>query len=296
MTASMNNALAGVIKLLDLKKIAENTYVGGQAKSNHNRIYGGQVVSQALMAAQATVEGRPAISLKSDFLRPGDPEQDVIYKVENVRDGRSFNTRRVTAVQTQQGEEKIIFTMSASFQLPEKGVFHQIDMADFPLPTELPEPKEHWERIKDKLPEHAKQWFELDRAFEERAVEFNDPTAPEKKDPYYAVWFKANGTLNKESGEDNNLHQGLFAYVSDMCLLDTCILPHGISWMQENFQSASLDHSIWFHRDLRVDEWLLFVCDSPSAFGGRGFNRASVYNEEGLLVASVIQEGLIRVK
>ncbi len=291
MNASMNAALAGVIKLLKLEKKDEHTFIGAQAKTNNNRIYGGQVVSQALMAAIATVENRPAISLKSDFLRAGDPNQDVIYKVENVRDGRSFNTRRVTAIQTQKGKEQIIFTLTASFQEPEESISHQIDMTQFPKPLELPEPKVHWEKIKDKLPEHAKQWYEMDRAFEERPVLFNDPTSPTKREPHQAIWFKANGVL----GDDSELQQGLFAYASDMFLLDTCILPHGISWMQVNLQSASLDHSVWYHRDLRVDEWLLFVCDSPILYGARGFNRASVYTETGVLVASVIQEGLIRV-
>lgn len=291
MTQSMNAALAGVVKLLDLKKINETTFEGAKTQTNNNRIYGGQVVSQALMAAIATVEGRPAISLKSDFLRAGDPNQSVIYKVENVRDGRSFNTRRVVAMQKQKGKEQIIFTLSASFHEPEDGVFHQIDMAHYPKPLDLPSPTENWEKIKDKIPEHARQWYEGDRAFEERPIKYKDPVNPEKSDPYFAVWFKANGTLNN----DKHLHQGLFAYVSDMCLLDTCILPHGISWMQGNFQSASLDHSIWFHRDFRVDEWMLFVCDSPIAFGARGFNRATVYRENGDVIASVTQEGLIRV-
>ncbi len=291
MNASMNDALAEVIRLLKLEQKDEHTFVGAQAKANHNRIYGGQVVSQALMAAIATVENRPAISLKSDFLRAGDPEQDVIYKVENVRDGKTFNTRRVTATQTQKGKEQIIFTLSASFQEPEESVSHQIDMAQFPKPLELPEPKVHWEKIKDRLPDYAKQWYDMDRAFEERAVLFNDPTSPTIREPHQAIWFKANGVLD----DDKDLQQGLFAYASDMFLLNTCILPHGISWMQGNLQSASLDHSIWFHRELRVDEWLLFVCDSPILYGARGFNRACVYTESGRLVASVIQEGLIRV-
>lgn len=291
MSTSINKALEAVIKLLDLRQIDESHYAGRTGDVNDNRIYGGQVVSQALMAAIATVENRPAISLKSDFLRAGDPKQEVIYQVENVRDGRSFNTRRVTARQTQKGKEQIIFTLSASFQEPEEGLFHQIDMKDYPKPHELPEPKEHWDKIKDKLPEHVKQWYATDRAFEERPVVFNNPVEPVKRDPYYAVWFKASSAIH----DDMHLHQGLFAFVSDMCLLETCVLPHGISWMQPNFQPASLDHSIWFHRELRVDEWLLFECDSPSAFGGRGFNRASVYTEDGVLLASVIQEGLIRV-
>jgi len=288
---SISKALAEVIELLKLKKIDENTFSGGQSKLNSNRIFGGQVVAQALVAAFETVESRPAISLKSDFLRAGDPKQDVIYQVENVRDGRSFNTRRITAIQTQKGKEQIIFTMSASFQEPEDGKEHQIDATPLPQPEDLPLPEEHWEKIKDKLPDYAKRWYETDRAFEERAVEFNSPIEPVIKQPFYAVWFKANGKLE----ENVRLHQALFAYASDMCLLDTCILPHGISWMQENFQSASLDHSIWFHRDFRVDDWFSFICDSPIAYGGRGFNRATVYTKGGTLAASVTQEGLIRV-
>ncbi len=288
----MSKALAHVVKLLSLKKIDDATFEGGTSPTNSNRIYGGQAVAQALMAASQTVEsGRPAISLKSDFLRAGDPEQAVIYTVENVRDGRSFNTRFVKATQQQKGKEQIIFTLSASFQVPEKGLNHQIDMSDYPKPMELPSPAENWERIKDKIPDHAKIWYEDERAFEERPVVFLDPTAPVKSEPHHAVWFKANGNAPSELA----MQQGLFAYVSDMCLLDTCILPHGISWMHDNFISASLDHSIWFHQDFKVDEWMLFVCDSPISHGSRGFNRALVYRENGDLVASVIQEGLIRV-
>ncbi len=291
MSTPVNKALAAVIKLLQLKQIDEHTFIGAQSSTNTNRIYGGQVVSQALMAALATVDNRPAISLKSDFLRAGDPQQDVTFKVENVRDGRSFNTRRVVATQTQKGKQQIIFTLSASFQEPETGLQHQIAMADIPHPDSLPSSRENWNRIKHKLPEHAKQWYEDDRAFEERPVYFLDPINPESHEPHNAVWFKANGTL----GNDSHLHQGLFAWVSDMSLLEHCILPHGVSWMQRDFQSASLDHSIWFHQPLRVDEWLCFAGDSPISQGGRGFNRASVYNESGVLVASVIQEGLIRM-
>lgn len=291
MSQTMNDALAGVVKLLELNKINESTFEGIKTKTTNNRIYGGQVVSQALMAAIATVEGRPAISLKSDFLRAGDPNQSVIYSVENVRDGRSFNTRRVVATQEQKGKQQIIFTMSASFHEPEDGMFHQIDMEKYPKPLELPSPAENWEKIKDKIPEHAKQWYEGDRAFEERPIKYRDPIQPEKEKPYYAVWVKANGNLTNH----HHLQQGLFAYASDMFLLDTCILPHGISWMQSNFQSASLDHSVWFHRDFRVDEWMLFVCDSPISYGARGFNRATVYRDNGDVIASITQEGLIRV-
>lgn len=289
---TMTPALAGAVKLLELKKIDDSTFEGIKSKTNNTRIYGGQVVSQALMAASATVDGRPVISLKSDFLRAGDPDQTVIYKVENVRDGRSFNTRRVVATQTQKGKEQIIFILSASFHEPEDGVQHQIDMDKYPKPLDLPSPADNWEKIKDKIPEHAHEWYESDRAFEERPVKFNDPVNPEKREPHFAVWFKANGIVNR----DNAMHQGLFAFVSDMCLLDTCILPHGISWMQNDFQSASLDHSIWFHRELRVDEWMLFICDSPISYGARGFNRSTVYRENGDLIASVVQEGLIRIK
>jgi acyl-CoA thioesterase-2 len=288
---TMNAPLAFNVKLLELKKINDTTFEGIKSKTNNERIYGGQVVSQALMAASATVEGRPAISLKSDFLRAGDPNQTIIFKVENVRDGRSFNTRRVVATQTQKGKEQITFILSASFHKPEDGVQHQIDMANYPKPLDLPSSAENWERIKDKIPDYAKEWYESERAFEERPIKFNDPVNPEKRDPHHAVWFKANGTVDR----NNAMHQGLFAYISDMCLLDSCIMPHGISWMKNDFQSASLDHSIWFHREFRVDEWMLFVCDSPISYGARGFNRASVYRENGDLIASVTQEGLIRI-
>ena len=296
LNSKKRKAMADVVALLKLKKINDHTFEGPMTETKNHRIYGGQVVSQALMAAMATVENRPAISLKSDFLRAGNPKQTVIYNVENVRDGRSFNTRRVVATQEKNGEQQIIFTLSASFHEPEEGVFHQMDVSHFPKPHEVSSSSENWIKIKDKLPDHAKQWYDSERAFEERPVIFNDPTDPQKRKPLYAIWYKANDSLPSGKPEDEFLHQGLFAYISDSCLLDTCLMPHGISWMQANFQSASLDHSIWFHKNFRVDEWLLFVCDSPIAYGARGFNRAMVYRENGELIASVAQEGLIRIK
>jgi acyl-CoA thioesterase-2 len=280
-------ALKSLIELLDLEELELNLFRGRSPQERSQRVFGGQVVGQALVAATRTVEGRISHSLKGDFLRPGDPKTPIIYEVDRIRDGKSFTTRRVVAIQ----HGKAIFSMSVSFQVEETGLEHQLPMPSVPGPESLPDPEELRRELLARAPEEFKHWYEGDQPFEQFVLDPVDPFEPEKRPPHMRVWLRAAGPLP----DDLPLHQCLLAYASDMNLLDTCMLPHAVSWMNPKFQSASLDHSIWFHDRFRADEWLLFVQDGPRASGGRGFNRGLVYTRDGRLVASVAQEGLIRV-
>jgi len=279
--------LERVVDLLDLEPIEMNLFRGRSPQERSQRVFGGQVVGQALVAAGRTVEGRFCHSLKGDFLRPGDPKVPILYEVDRIRDGRSFTTRRVVAIQ----HGRAIFSMSVSFQAAETGLAHDGPMPDVPGPEDATDPIVFYEAIRDQLPPEAHQWYEGPRAIEERFLVPVNPIAPEKREPKHLVWIRAAGKLR----DDPLLHQCVFAYASDMNMLDTCMLPHGLSYFDPRFQNASLDHSIWFHEDFRADEWLLVVHDSPASAGGRGFNRALVYTRDGRLVASVAQEGLIRL-
>ncbi|MCP5039642.1 MAG: acyl-CoA thioesterase II [bacterium] len=281
------SALEQLIALLDLEELEVNLFRGRSPQERSQRVFGGQVVGQALVAANRTVDGRIAHSLKGDFLRPGDPKTPIIYEVDRIRDGKSFTTRRVVAIQ----HGRAIFAMSVSFQNEEAGLEHQMPMPDTEQPEDLPDPEILRAYIRERVPDQFKHWYEGDAPFEQHVVDPVDPFEPEKRPPAMAVWLRARGPL----ADDLPLHQSLLAYASDTNLLDTCVLPHGVSWMDPSFQSASLDHSIWFHEHFRVDDWLLFVQDAPRASGGRGFNRGLVYTRDGRLVASVAQEGLIRV-
>ena len=283
----MTTALQSLIELLDLEEIELNIFRGRSPQELSQRVFGGQVVGQALVAAGRTVEGRNAHSLKGDFLRPGDPKIPILYEVDRIRDGKSFTTRRVVAIQ----HGRAIFSMSVSFQVEELGLEHQAPMPKVPGPDEVPDPKELWEKIKDAIPEEYRHWYEGERPIEDRRVEPIDPIQPEARPPELRVWLRASGELP----DDALMHQCVLAYASDLNLLDTCVLPHAISWLDPKFQSASLDHSIWFHRGFRADQWLLFMQDSPASSGGRGFNRCLVYRQDGTLVASMAQEGLIRL-
>jgi acyl-CoA thioesterase-2 len=292
-------ALKALVELFDLEEIEQNLFRGRSPQERSQRVFGGQVVGQALVAATRTVEGRIAHSVKGDFLRPGDPKTPIIYEVDRIRDGKSFTTRRVVAIQ----HGKAIFSMSVSFQVEETGLEHQLPMPSAPAPETLPDPDEFRLEALARAPEEYKHWYQGDQPFEQHVIDHVDPWAPEKREPHMRSWLRASGPLSDNLPDDlpDNLpddlalHQCLLAYASDMNLLDTCILPHAISWMNPKFQSASLDHSIWFHDEFRIDEWLLFVQDGPKASGGRGFNRGLVYTQDGRLIASVVQEGLIRI-
>ncbi|HIF94065.1 MAG TPA: acyl-CoA thioesterase II [Myxococcales bacterium] len=283
----MTTALESLLDLLDLEEIELNIFRGRSPQERSQRVFGGQVVGQALVAAHRTVEDRHVHSLKGDFLRPGDPKIPILYEVDRIRDGRSFTTRRVVAIQ----HGRAIFSMAVSFQVEESGFEHHTPMPDMPAPNDTPDPDQFNEKVRRMIPSEYRQWLDAPQAIEVRPVEVRDPIEPEKTSPNLAIWLRAAGKLP----DDDRIHQCVLAYASDMNLLDTCLLPHGVTWMNPKFQSASLDHSIWFHHRFRADEWLLFVQDSPSASGGRGFNRGLVYTEDGRLIASIVQEGLIRL-
>jgi len=286
----MKEELKDLLDLLDIEQIEVNMFRGVSPAEGWQRVYGGQVIGQALVAASRTVEdvSRVAHSLHGYFLRPGDTTIPILYSVDRIRDGRSFNTRRVVAVQRGQA----IFSMSVSFQVMEEGLHHQIDMpAGIKPPEECATEAELREAYIDKIPEEFKSNFERPRPIEMRFMEPINDFEPEPMAPYQHVWIRAADTMP----DDIRLNQCLLAYASDMTLLDTCYRPHGIGWSNENFQVASLDHSMWFHRPFKTDEWLLYAQDSPYSGGARGFNRGSFYTQEGQLIASATQEGLIRL-
>jgi len=271
-----------LISTLTLEPIEVNLFRGHSPPEERTRIFGGQVVAQALMAAYKTVEGRICHSLQSYFIRPGDPTVPVLYQVERSRDGKTFATRRVLAIQ--KGEQ--IFNMACSFQVPEDGYEHQSEMPEPAFsPERMGELIEAWMKS---APEQATRWLR-DLPIEMRAIDPVDVMKPAVKPPHQMVWLRARGDV----GDDVAMNQALLAYSSDYSLLGTAMRPHGVSW-QSGVQTASLDHIIWFHRPTNFSNWHLYVQDSPSASGARGFNRGAIYRNDGTLVASAAQEGLIR--
>jgi acyl-CoA thioesterase II len=280
-------AVNDLIALLDLEEIEKNHYRATSPSEGWQRVYGGQVIGQALVAASRTVpDDRQAHSLHGYFLRPGDTTIPILYKVDRIRDGRSFTTRRVVAIQ----HGRAIFNMSISFQVAEEGFDHQFDMPEAPPPEDLPDERELRAEWAKKLPAEQAAGFTRDRPIDVRPIDPVDIFAPEKRPPQQMCWMKCRDPLP----DDARLHQCVLAYLSDWSLLDTATLPHGVSFLQDDMQVASLDHAMWFHRPFRADEWLLYVQDSPSASGARGLNRGLVYRRDGTLVASAAQEGLIR--
>ncbi len=274
-------SLDDLVGLLTLEPIEVNLFRGVSPVEERQRIFGGQVVAQALSAAYRTVEGRVCHSLQSYFIRPGDPTIPVLYQVERSRDGKSFATRRVIAIQ--HGEQ--IFNMACSFQAPEDGYEHQSDMPETTPPETVAARVEAW--VKSQPPENTR-WLR-ESPIEMLAIDPVDMSRPVVKPPHQQVWLRARGN----PGEDVAINQCLLAYSSDYSLLSTSMRPHGVSW-QSGVQTASLDHIIWFHRPTNYSRWHLYVQDSPSASGARGFNRGALYREDGVLVASTAQEGLIR--
>ncbi len=278
------SAMDELIATLTLDPIEVNLFRGISPADARVRIFGGQVVAQALIAAYKTIDDRVCHSLQSYFIRPGDPTRPVLYQVEHSRDGKSFTTRRVIAIQ--KGEQ--IFNMACSFQLPEQGFGHQSAMPTAPAPIDIPEERERLRaEFADQL-DAARHWLH-ELPIEMRAVDPISMRDPRPAPPEQRVWFRARGDI----GEDIVLNQALLAYASDFSLLGTAMRPHGISWMS-GVQTASLDHVIWFHRPTNFSRWHLYVQDSPSASGARGFNRGAIFREDGVLVASTAQEGLIR--
>jgi acyl-CoA thioesterase-2 len=283
----MDPVLKDLVQLLDLERIEDNIFRGQSRDVGTPQVFGGQVLGQALGAASQTVGDRVPHSLHAYFLYRGDVQVPIVYEVDRARDGGSFSNRRVVAIQ----HGRQIFNMTVSFQDPEPGVEHQIDPPDVPGPDELVDLRELSRDALEKAPERMRRFITTERPFHVRPVQVPNFANPEKQSPKKQVWMKALDPLPASPV----LHQQLLGYISDYGLMGTATLPHGISHMQENVIMASLDHALWFHHPCRVDEWLLFSYDSPSASGSRGLSRAQVYTQEGLLVASVAQEGLIRL-
>ncbi len=280
-------AVEELLEILDLEELEVNLFRGRSPQTGWQRVFGGQVIGQALVAALRTVDDdRPVHSLHGYFMRPGDPKVPIIYETERYRDGRSFTTRRVVAIQ----HGKPIFTMAASFHRREDGLDHQFEMPDVPPPEELPTERELLEQLQDKMPESMKRYFSRNRAIETRRASDRDFLNPKPGAPQQHVWIRATGALP----DDPAVHQAVLAYASDMTLLDTALVPHGTSMFEQTQQMASLDHAMWFHREIRADDWLLYSQDSPTTGGARGFTRGSIFTREGVLIASAVQEGLMR--
>lgn len=284
----MNPVLADVVKLLQLERIEENIFRGESRDIGSPQVFGGQVLGQALSAAHNTVEDRVPHSLHAYFLRRGDFNAPIVYQVERARDGGSFSNRRVVAIQHGQP----IFNMAASFQQREQGLEHQAEMPDVPGPEGLQSSFDIKQAILDKVPEKMRRYLAHQPPFEFRPVMPPNFLDPEKMPPVKHVWMRACDGLPDEPA----LHRNLLAYVSDYELLGTATLPHALRFDKGNVQMASLDHAMWFHQPVRVDQWLLYTFDSPSAHGGRGTARGMIFTESGKLVASTAQEGLIRVR
>lgn len=282
----MNPVVAELIDLLELERLEENLFRGQSRDIGTHFVFGGQVLGQALAAAQRTVEGRLVHSLHAYFLKAGDINAPIVYEVDRSRDGKSFSARRVVAIQ--HGQQ--VFTLSASFQVPEAGLTHQISMPDVPRAEDLDPPEPIDPELLAQIPAKLQRWLTRKGPFEFRHVWQRDEIKRPKRPPIQHVWFR----LVDRVADSEVLHRSLLAYASDFHLLGTTTLPHGISYLQPQVQMASLDHAMWFHRPVRVDEWLLYSCDSPIAEGARGLARGSIYSGDGRLVASTAQEGLIR--
>ena len=282
----MSPAVEDLLKILDLEQLEVNLFRGQSPKSGWQRVFGGQVIGQSLVAARRTVDGRHPHSLHGYFMRPGDPKVPIVYEVDRIRDGRSFTTRRVVAIQHGQA----IFAMSASFQVDEGGFDHQAAMPDVPGPDELPSEDDVKAELLSRMPEPMRTYYERERPIDMRPVEINRYMSREPMEPQFHVWIRTTGRLP----DDPAIHQCVLAYASDMTLLDTSLVPHGRTVFDPTIQGASIDHAMWFHRPFRADEWLLYAQDTPNAGGARGFSRGLIFKQDGTLIASVAQEGLIR--
>lgn len=285
MSAPVVNEL---IDLLTLERLEENLFRGQSRDIGTKYVFGGQVLGQSLSAAQQTVDdARTVHSLHAYFLRAGDINAPIVFDVDRSRDGHSFSVRRVTAIQ--HGQPILVF--AASFQKQESGVEHQFHIPEVPQPEDVPPQTPPSPAVLAGLSAKMQRWLSRMGPFEMRPVYPRDELNPSKRPPYQQVWFR----LMDKIGDDADMHRAMLAYASDFYLLGTSTFPSGISYYQHNVQMASLDHALWFHRPFRIDDWLLYSLDSPSASGARGLARGSIYTREGVLVASVAQEGLIRV-
>ena len=288
MSPTPEPVVSELIELLSLERLEDNLFRGQSRDIGTKYVFGGQVLGQALSAAQATLtQPRGAHSLHAYFLRAGDIEHPIVYDVDRTRDGGSFSVRRVTAIQ----HGKVIFFCAASFQDGETGAEHQLSMPEVPRPEDLDAAPSIPPEKLALLPIKVQRWLDRQGPFEFRHVYPRDELNPPKRPPYQQVWFR----LSEKVGDAPELHRALLAYASDFHLLGTATFPHGISYYQPNVQMASLDHALWFHRPFRADDWLLYAIDSPSAQNSRGLARGQIFDRQGRLVASSAQEGLIRV-
>jgi len=285
----MSAAIQDVVSILDLEPLEVNLFRGRSPQSRWQRVFGGQVIGQALVAACRTVEDvavRPPHSLHAYFLHGGDPKVPIIYEVDRIRDGKSFTTRRVVAIQ----HGRAIFSTEVSFHIAEDGWTHQFEMPKVPRPDELPSEAEVRDRLLPLMSEPVRRYYERERPIELRPVEYGRYLGQKLDGDRFHMWIRATGRLPDEPA----IHQCVLAYASDMTLLDTALVPLGKTVFNEDVMAASLDHALWFHRPFRADEWLLYAQDSPNLGGARGLARGSIFASDGTLVASVAQEGLLR--
>jgi len=272
---------------MNLETLEDNLFRGESRDIGTPRVFGGQVLAQSVIAASRTVDEGSIHSLHAYFLRAGDASAPIVYDVDRNRDGRSFKARRVVAIQ----HGRPIFTMAASFQLDQGGLDHQFEMPDVPMPEELSSESDVPQDRLNEVPQLLRRWYARTGPFDFRPVQKVDVFSPRPRPPFSNIWFR----LNDKIDVPDQMHRALMAYASDFHLVGTATLPHGISFVQDDLVMASLDHAMWFHRPARVDEWLLYSCDSPSSSGGRGLARGSIFDRSGRLVASAVQEGMIRV-
>lgn len=282
----MSSALQELLEILDLEQLEVNLFRGRSPQVGWQRVFGGQVIGQALVAACRTVEGRPPHSLHAYFLLGGDPKVPIIYEVDRIRDGRSFTTRRVVAIQHGQA----IFSLSASFHADEPWLSHQAAMPNVAAPEDLPAEADLRERILPMMPDTVRRYYERERPIELRPVEFGRYLGKKYPEAKFNVWIRTTGKLP----DDPVLHQCILAYASDVTLLDSALIPHGRTLFEKEIMAASLDHALWFHRPFRADDWLLYAQDTPNLQGSRGLGRGLIFARDGALVASVVQEGLLR--
>jgi len=283
----MTPAVQDLLNILDLEPLEVDLFRGRSPQVGWQRVFGGQVIGQALVAACRTVEGRSPHSLHAYFLLPGDPKVPIVYDVDRIRDGKSFTTRRVLARQHGQA----IFAMSVSFHANEPArLMHQAAMPDVPRPEQLPSESEIKNRVLPLMPDPVRRYYERERPIELRPVEFERYLGKISGDGKFNVWIRATGRLP----DDPTIHRCVLAYASDMMLLDTALVPHGRTVFEKSIMAASLDHALWFHRPFRADQWLLYAQETPNLYGGRGFARGLIFASDGALVASVAQEGLLR--
>lgn len=284
----MSQAVADLLALLDLEQLEVNLFRGRSPQSGWQRVFGGQVIGQALVAAGRTVDGRKPHSMHAYFLVGGDPKVPIVYNVERTRDGSSFSTRRVLAIQ----HGKPIFAMSVSFHVEEDGLTHQAMMPDVPPPEALASDAEARKDLLAQMPDPVRRYYERERPLELRPVELGRYAGEKLANGRFHVWIRTTGPLP----DDPAIHRCVLAYASDMTLLDTALVPHGRTLFEREFMAASLDHALWLHRPFRADTWLLYAQDTPSLAGSRGFARGLIFARDGTLVASVAQEGVVRVR